>query len=589
MESIECKNCGSSEIIKGAGFYFCRSCGTRYSIEEVEGTQVERIALLQSNDNTIRKTAHLIPQEDVSLKIAFIDYLINVDDVPQDIFSSLKDVKVEKSYVPVYLLGVNWNANWNATFSHQESHQEQEYDYNGRVKGSRTVYETINRSANGSCGGFAAAAVSANGSQNRTIFRSQSQVFKGELKDSLPHIDDYPNESFEFRKPNDSEIMDTIYPSIWGEVRGNASNMGHYNESMSACDFHISSVSIDSIDLIYVPFWHLWYYYNNKKYEASINAGNGFVHTTPPTEDNTQLSQKRSELKEREGRMWMWWTIAGVLLGLVILSLCCSWRSTIYWVIATIASIALLLVQININKRLKAEIKRLQQEGIVERKNSAYAVFGEKLNNIGVTMRLNGEISNSSSHLAHEKSEERVAEHSECNNTAEPQPPVDRVEETAEKSHFSLFVAGGIIIGIIAAVLVFKDKDHATVMDETFVEEAASLAETSENNCNYLYDEPMSEIMGNYSGTISGTAEAKMKVVSDGSGTFGYDCNGSWVERIVKLSTFNQSTKHLVITEYDKSGSYIGEFDGIYSHGNYTGTFTNYKGASVPFDLLHRR
>lgn len=425
MESIECKNCGSSEIIKGAGFYFCRSCGTRYSIEEVEGTQVERIALLQSNDNTIRKTAHLIPQEDVFLKIAFIDYLINVDDVPQDIFSSLIDVKVEKSYVPVYLLGVNWNANWNATFSHQESHQEQEYDYNGRVKGSRTVYETINRSANGSCGGFAAAAVSANGSQNRTIFRSQSQVFKGELKDSLPHIDDYPNESFEFRKPNDSEIMDTIYPSIWGEVRGNASNMGHYNESMSACDFHISSVSIDSIDLVYVPFWHLWYYYNNKKYEASINAGNGFVHTTPPTEDNTQLSQKRSELKEREGRMWMWWTIAGVLLGLVILSLCCSWRSTIYWVIATIASIALLLVQININKRLKAEIKRLQQEGIVERKNSAYAVFGEKLNNIGVTMRLNGEISNSSSHLAHEKSEERVAEHSECNNTAETQPAVE--------------------------------------------------------------------------------------------------------------------------------------------------------------------
>ena len=448
MKPIECKNCGSSEIVKGSGFYFCRSCGTRYTIEDIEGQKIAPSEFLQTNDNTIRHTAHLYPKDETYLKRAFVEYLINLEYVPVDIFSSLKKVKVVKSYVPVYLVNVNWNVNWSALFYHGEEHQEQTYDLDGRVTGVKTVYDTIARSANGMCSGTVPAAISANGSHNEAIVMTQVELLKGELKVGIPNISEYPNENFSFRLPQDSLIMETIHPIIGDDVCDAASRMMSYNEELDNCDYHISSISIDSIDLIYVPFWRLRYIYKSKEYEASINASNGCVYAAPPEEDNIILRKKQERLDKRSdpGRMLNWYMVPGMFFLFVLVFGFLAWAiefddvALIIFIVCLgvfVLGIIRLIVQLNINKRLKKDIEKLQTQDIATRRNRAFAVFGKDLNNVGAEMRLNGEINNSSSHLVNEDAEECVAEHSECNNTVEIQPSVEAKSTLSNQANVS--------------------------------------------------------------------------------------------------------------------------------------------------------
>lgn len=93
---------------------------------------------------------------------------------------------------------------------------------------------------------------------------------------------------------------------------------------------------------------------------------------------------------------------------------------------------------------------------------------------------------------------------------------------------------------------------------------------------------------GTYVGTISGSAEARMDINQSGKGTFGYDCNGTWAKRKIEVKSFDASSGRLLVTEYDLSGNYIGEFNGLFTSDTYyKGTFTNYKGVSVPFNLYY--
>lgn len=93
---------------------------------------------------------------------------------------------------------------------------------------------------------------------------------------------------------------------------------------------------------------------------------------------------------------------------------------------------------------------------------------------------------------------------------------------------------------------------------------------------------------GTYVGTISGSADARMEINQNGKGTFGYDCNGTWAKRKIEVKSFDASSGRLLVTEYDLSGNYIGEFNGLLTSDTYyKGTFTNYKGVSVPFNLYY--
>lgn len=57
--------------------------------------------------------------------------------------------------------------------------------------------------------------------------------------------------------------------------------------------------------------------------------------------------------------------------------------------------------------------------------------------------------------------------------------------------------------------------------------------------------------------------------------------------RIVRWGSYNRNTGQLILKGYDENnGKYIGQFVGKVIAGRYKGTFTNYKGGKVTFDLV---
>ena len=88
-----------------------------------------------------------------------------------------------------------------------------------------------------------------------------------------------------------------------------------------------------------------------------------------------------------------------------------------------------------------------------------------------------------------------------------------------------------------------------------------------------------------YSGTI-GTAQGCMTIDKNGQGSYTYDCNGTDLTRSINVKSYDSQTGHLLIESYDKNGIYIGQFEGYLNNGKTSsGTFTNFKGSSVNFQL----
>lgn len=87
-----------------------------------------------------------------------------------------------------------------------------------------------------------------------------------------------------------------------------------------------------------------------------------------------------------------------------------------------------------------------------------------------------------------------------------------------------------------------------------------------------------------FTGTIG--SKGDMTIDSQGTGSYSYELQGNKLTRNIKVKSFDSSSGHLLIESYDKNGDYVGRFDG-YTQNNktYSGTFTNFKGGKVEFDL----
>ena len=87
-----------------------------------------------------------------------------------------------------------------------------------------------------------------------------------------------------------------------------------------------------------------------------------------------------------------------------------------------------------------------------------------------------------------------------------------------------------------------------------------------------------------FTGSIG--AEGSMTIDGYGGGFYSYDNNGTILTRNIKVKSYDKNTGHLLIEGYDKSGNYVGLFDGYTRNDNsYSGTFTNYKGGKAEFQL----
>lgn len=87
-----------------------------------------------------------------------------------------------------------------------------------------------------------------------------------------------------------------------------------------------------------------------------------------------------------------------------------------------------------------------------------------------------------------------------------------------------------------------------------------------------------------FTGSIG--AEGNMTIDGYGKGSYSYNNNGTTLTRNIKVKSYDKNTGHLLIESFDKSSNYVGLFDGYTRNNNsYSGTFTNYKGGTVEFQL----
>lgn len=88
-----------------------------------------------------------------------------------------------------------------------------------------------------------------------------------------------------------------------------------------------------------------------------------------------------------------------------------------------------------------------------------------------------------------------------------------------------------------------------------------------------------------FTGTIG--SDGNMYIDDSGGGAYTYYTNGKGITRNIHVESLDKKTGRLIIKSYDKSGGYIGSFDGYTQNGySYSGVFTNTKGGSVRFELF---
>jgi hypothetical protein len=87
-----------------------------------------------------------------------------------------------------------------------------------------------------------------------------------------------------------------------------------------------------------------------------------------------------------------------------------------------------------------------------------------------------------------------------------------------------------------------------------------------------------------FTGTIG--SNGSLVIDSQGGGNYTVEYGGKPVTRSIKVKNYDRETGRLLIEGYDTSGAYIGLFDGIVvNEYSYSGTFSNYRGGTVEFQL----
>ncbi len=159
-------------------------------------------------------------------------------------------------------------------------------------------------------------------------------------------------------------------------------------------------------------------------------------------------------------------------------------------------------------------------------------------------------------------------------NEQEPQLQDNETAQIKQRKLWLAFLAGLGCMAIVAVLLwliVFKDMINTN----------ASRRNTGSEAMGACKDCPFNTY---FTGFIGSTGY--MTIDSYGKGSYTYDSNGTSLTRNIEVVSYDKGSRHLLIKSYNKSGEYIGVFDGYTtSDFSYSGTFTNYKGGMVEFRL----
>ena len=155
-------------------------------------------------------------------------------------------------------------------------------------------------------------------------------------------------------------------------------------------------------------------------------------------------------------------------------------------------------------------------------------------------------------------------------------PPKEEtaIREESQKKPRKVWPVVAIVVGCIALV---------AVASWFFV-----FHDTQKANEDPAHETPKESTAFPYSTHFTGNigAEGSMTIDGYGGGFYSYDNNGAILTKSIKVKSYDKNTGHLLIESYDKSGNYVGLFDGYTRNDNsYSGTFTNYIGGKLEFQL----
>lgn len=516
-----------------------------------------------------------------------IEELVSTDYVPVGIFDSFSIEDTRHNMYPIYVFNVNWSANWSVVYSHQISHQEPTYDYNGKQTGTRTVYETEYRDANGTSAGDCKVVLSG----LREGFHNQSEICESY---SLSMIDSEYTKNLSDVESEELNGWELIEPNLNGEdawerggkdaVEADVDRQVTYDlMSMSAgWSVHSSNYTYRFSEgegqCILIPIWEADYHYANKGYLASVDSWKCKVYLEqyPKDEKVEELKEKTDEeISSFKGWRTAGYVFFGIFSALTILFLALpsfSENRIAFCAMLILAIVSWVLTRLAQRKKLNLEndFKNKLWDDKIKRNEAAERKFGIKVD-IG------------------EEPEKRTLEFG-----------VD----------IMVYVIFGIVFFIAITLGLFADinGNHQTRSQTNY---QSSTTTTHNSNTSSSYQQPAYSTRNSsqhqhtvvssstsrpsenviafpydtyFIGTIG--SHGSMTIDRNGGGSYTYDLNGKPLTRNIQLKSYDKTSGHLIIESYDKSGKYIGQFDGYTTNDNsYSGTFTNYKGGTVRFQL----
>lgn len=530
---------------------------------------------------------------DDDVKRFFIEELVRTDYVPVDIFDSFSIKDIRHNMYPVYLFNVNWSANWSAVFSHQISHQEPTYDYNGKRTGTQTVFETEYRDANGTSAGDSRVALSGlmEGFPNQSEIcesYSWSTVIDPEFPEieakDISEVESENLNSWKLIEPNLSSEeawknggKDVIEADVDRQVTRDSRSMSagwivdshhytyRYSEGKGQC--------------VLLPIWEADYQYANKEYMASVDSWTGEVYLEQYPKDETVEGLKEKtdeEISSTKASRTIGYVFFGIFSALTILFLALpsfSENRIAFCAMFVLAIVSWVLTRLAQRKKLNLEntFNNKLWNDKIKRKEAAEKRFGISGTYIG------------------KEPEKRTLEFG-----------VDAMVYVL----FGIVIFIAITLGLFAGI----SRNHQTRSQSNY---QSLTTNTSNNNTSSSYQQPASSTLNSsqhqqtvvssstskssenatafpydtyFTGTIG--SQGSMTIDRNGGGSYTYDLNGKPLTRNIRLKSYDKTSGHLIIESYDKSGKYIGQFDGYTNNDNsYSGTFTNYKGGTVKFQL----
>lgn len=305
---VSCPNCGSpiEEKQLKRKTIRCSSCNQTF----------QRNALIDKENDI--QSQYLPPSlSDEDCKRVVIRDMVFTDNVPWDIFDTLKiEVQAKKLY-PFYVFHLNWSADWSATFTKEVSHEEPKYDYQGRRDGTKTVYETLYRDANGTSAGDSLVVVGGSVQTDEVIclnklcdfyntndldysglFFTNVKVFDSELEGWNSIEVQSADDAYQYRK---TEIKEFLRKDVRETVHCDADYMSS-GWTIENCHFTYSYHRIKTPDCVFRPIWEMKCEYNNEPFGAAVddNLQETFFHNVPQNESERQKIEELDDVINKD-------------------------------------------------------------------------------------------------------------------------------------------------------------------------------------------------------------------------------------------------------------------------------------------------